>query len=428
MLKSQEEKIRLVNGNVMIVGIDVAKKKHLARFFDSKGLEISKRLSFRNDQAGILKLVGRIMDLEQQHGLENTIVGMEATGHYYEPLAYFLKRYPMVTVLVNPYHVKKSKEMDDNSPDKNDIKDALLVAKLIREGRFFQMYLPEGVYRELRNLSSEYRQQRKKLNSAKNRLAVILDKHFPEYTTVFKDKLAKTSLYILKHHPFPAELCELSLEKLTDIIKTASNKRLGEQKAAELINVARISIGLQEGLDSARYRLRSCLAEIEFHQGQIEETKKQMAECLKQTGFMKSILSIPGVGVVTAARFLGEVGDISRFEHPSQIVKLAGFNLKGNTSGKKVKSQTSITKRGRSELRCLLYQAVLVAVAKNPQIKELYNYFKTRPVNPLKPKQAMIAVCNKLIRIMYALATQNALYDPEKVLGQFRELQLKEAA
>ncbi len=428
MLKSQEEKIRLVNGNALIVGIDVAKKKHLARFFDSKGFEISKRLTFRNDRIGMLKLVGKIMDLEQQHGLEKTIVGMEATGHYYEPLAYFLQRYPMVTVLVNPYHVKKSKEMDDNSPDKNDNKDALLVAKLVKEGRFLQMYLPEGVYRDLRNLNSEYRQQRKKLNSAKNRLAVILDQCFPEYTTVFKDKLGKTSLYILKHHPFPSELCELSLEKLTEIIKAASNKRLGEQKATELLNVARISIGLQEGLASARYRLRCCLEEIEFHQGHIEGTKKQMAEFLDQTGFQKSILSIPGVGIVTAARFLGEVGDISRFEHPSQIVKLAGFNLKGNTSGKKEKSQTSITKRGRSELRCLLYQSALVAVAKNPQLKELYNHFKTRPGNPLKPKQAMIAICNKLIRIMYALAAQNAVYDPEKVLGQIRELQLKEAA
>lgn len=428
MLKSQEQKILLVSGNVLFVGIDVAKKKHLARFFNSKGFEISKRLKFNNDQAGMLKLVGKIMDIEQQHDLEKTIVGMEATGHYYEPLAYFLQRYPMVTVLVNPYHVKKSKEMDDNSPDKNDFKDALLVAKLVREGRFFKMYLPQGIYRDLRNLSSEYRQQRKKLNSAKNRLAVLLDQYFPEYTTVFKDKLAKTSLYILKHYPFPLQVRELGLEELTEMIRAASNRRLGGQKAQELLNVACISIGLREGLVSARYRLECCLKEIEFHQEQIEETKKQMSEFLKHTGFEKSILSIPGVGVVTAARFLGEVGDISRFEHPSQIVKLAGFNLKGDTSGEKEKSQTKITKRGRSELRCLLYQTALVAVAKNPQIKELYNYFKTRPGNPLKPKQAMIAVCNKLIRIMHSLATQNVVYDSEKVLGQFRELQLKEAA
>jgi len=78
-----------------------------------------------------------------------------------------------------------------------------------------------------------------------------------------------------------------------------------------------------------------------------------MSEQLSQTGLKQYLLSVPGIGVVTAAGILKETGDLSRFEHPSQIIKLAGFNLKGSTSGKKESSETKITKRGRSRLQLL---------------------------------------------------------------------------
>lgn len=118
MFNAQAEKLALVTGNVLIVGVDVAKKKNVARFIDTRGFELCRRFKFRNDQTGILSFVRRIIDLEQQHGFERTVVGMEPSGHYWEPLAYFLKEYPIVQVFVNPYHVKCSKEIEDNSPDK----------------------------------------------------------------------------------------------------------------------------------------------------------------------------------------------------------------------------------------------------------------------------------------------------------------------
>jgi transposase len=99
MLNAQAEKLALVTGNVLIVGVDVAKKKNVARFIDSRGFEICKRFKFRNDQAGMLSFVRKILDLEQQHGFERTVVGMEPSGLYWEPLAYFLKEYPMVRSL-----------------------------------------------------------------------------------------------------------------------------------------------------------------------------------------------------------------------------------------------------------------------------------------------------------------------------------------
>ena len=102
------------------------------------------------------------------------------------------------------------------------------------------------------------------------------------------------------------------------------------------------------------------------------------------------------------AGFLAEVGDLSHYRHPRQIQKLAGLNLKENSSGKH-KGQTRITKRGRPRLRALLFRCILPLVAKNEDFKALHEEHTTRSVNPLKKKQSLIALCCKLIRNLFAL-------------------------
>ncbi|WP_413789373.1 transposase [Paenibacillus tyrfis] len=122
------------------------------------------------------------------------------------------------------------------------------------------------------------------------------------------------------------------------------------------------------------------------------------------------MLSVPGVGVVTVAGFLAEVGDIHNYDHGQQIIRLAGLNLKENSSGKR-KGKTGISKRGRSRLRALLFWVVMPMVAKNPAFKALHHYYTTRSQNPLKKKQSIIALCGKLIRILYTLGTKQKQYD-----------------
>jgi transposase len=417
MINSQAKKLNLVTGNVLIVGVDVAKEKNYARFINTQGFELCKYYRFSNDLAGMNDYINKLNHLKQKHGFERVVIGMEPSGHYWEPLAYFLKEYQLEQVLVNPYHVKCSKEMSDNSPGKSDIKDALLIANLVKEGNYFKMYLPDGVYRNLRNLTRERYQLRKKYNSAKNMLRALLDSYFPEFVRIFKDPLGQTSVYILKNYPFPADIMELTEEQLLDAIKLGSRKRLGLKKARELKQAAMSSVGLREGLESTRYRIQSRLEEIMFYQRQLDKIEGEMSYQLVKTGFNRNLLSIPGVGIITAARFLGEVGDIGRFDSPEQIIKLAGLNLKSNSSGKK-KGEMKITKRGRSELRSLLYQSALIMVSKNPQMKRMYQYYRTRSVNPLKSKQALVVISKKLVRIMFALMKKDELYDPAVVLGE----------
>lgn len=123
---------------------------------------------------------------------------------------------------------------------------------------------------------------------------------------------------------------------------------------------------------------------------------------MEKTGLARYLLSIPGVGIVTAASFLREVGDPSRYTNSRQLRRLAGYNLTENSSGQH-KGQTKISKRGRSELRNILYQASLVLVSKNPEFKALYRYFRRRRDNPLKGAQALVVIACKLLRVMFCL-------------------------
>ena len=114
------------------------------------------------------------------------------------------------------------------------------------------------------------------------------------------------------------------------------------------------------------------------------------------------------------AGFLSEVGDIRRFNSPKQIQKLAGLELKENSSGKH-RGRTSISKRGRKRLRKILFQVMLPMLQNNAEFREVYESFTTRQKNPLKGKQAIIAAGCKLIRVFYAILKHGVEYDPQKL-------------
>lgn len=100
---------------------------------------------------------------------------------------------------------------------------------------------------------------------------------------------------------------------------------------------------------------------------------------------------------------------------PRQIIKLAGLSLKENTSGKH-KGQTKITKRGRKSLRALLFRVAMPLVAKNSAFKALHEYYTKRPNNPLKKMQSLIAICNKVIRILFAIGKKQCEFSEERML------------
>ncbi|EXM39957.1 transposase [Ruminococcus albus SY3] len=151
MYYTQNEKILQVGEEKIIVGIDVGGEKHYARAFDWRGMEyLKKAYVFTNDAEGFAGFFEWITGIMEKSGKETVMPAMEPTGHYWFDLAKFIQDNGMQPVLVNPLHVKRSKELDDHLPSKNDRKDPKTIAKLVIEGRYAYPYMPEGIYAELR--------------------------------------------------------------------------------------------------------------------------------------------------------------------------------------------------------------------------------------------------------------------------------------
>jgi transposase len=424
----KNRKLEAITPKTLIVGVDIAKAVQWARFVDYRGLKIGKALRFQNDKIGFENILASIKANCNLRGMNDVIVGLEPTGHYWKALANYLMMHGIMVVMVNPYHTKRAKELDDNSPTKNDKKDALTIAKLVRDGRYYETYMPQDVYAELRVLSTARISLMKRRNALQNTITAVLDEYFPEIETVFKNPLkGKASLQILKSCPFPALILKMSVDEIVDELKKAVKKTVGRKKAQQLLDAAKNSIGVSYGIASSKLKVRLMIEELELLTDQLARLEVEMKKSLTTTGFVEIILSVPGIGVVSAASFLGEIGDPLRFENPRQISRMAGYNLVEDSSGKN-KSGTMISKRGRKNLRSVLYQMALSMVAGNEEMKELYAYLKTRPNNPLKKKQALIVIAKKAISVIYNLVKKKTGYRAELVLGEFRKNQIRQAA
>lgn len=417
---TQNEKILQVGEGNLIVGIDVGSEKHYARAFDWRGIEYSKKAYvFTNDAEGFAGFLGWISLMMERSKKETVIPGMEPTGHYWFDLAKFLQDNRIKAVLVNPLHVKRSKELDDHLPSKNDRKDPKTIAKLVIEGRYAYPYMPEKIYAELRNASNMRFQAESELTRNKNRIQRWLSIYFPEYKNVYGKFDAVSSMMILKKAALPCDIINLGAEKINQIWREAKLRVVGKKRAQTLVEAAQRSIGYTEGLDTARIEISLLLEDYERLQSRLEQIMELIENLVGKVPYAEKLMQIKGVGMKTVSGFIAEVGDISRFTDPKQIQKLAGQAIIENSSGKH-KGKSRISKRGRKRIRYLLFEAVLALTASNQEFKEIHLYYTSRKENPLRKKQSLMVLSNKLIRVFYAILKSGADYDPKKLLNDIR--------
>ncbi len=412
----QNQKINQVKESTLVVGIDIGSTIHYARVFDWRGIELGKVFKFSNSKEGFENFKDWVRWLQDKYKKSDVIVGIEPTGHYWFDLGAYLEDESILLVMVNPYAVKQTKELDDNSQSKNDRKDPKVIAKLVTEGRYCAPYTPDGVYADLRIMVANRKRLIRELTQIKNRFARWFAIYFPEYKEVFRDYEAQSSMLLLKAACTPKAVMELGAEKINQIWRDAELRAVGMKRATTLCETAKRSIGLKKGSSAAEYEMKLLLEDYKYKKAQLESIMDEIESLCKKIPESGQMLAIKGIGIITVAGFLAEVGDVRRFESPRQIQKLAGLSLRENSSGKH-KGQTTISKRGRSKLRAVLFNAAIPLIAKNPEFRSLHEYYTTRVNNPLKKKQSVIAISCKLIRIFYAIVANGVIYDPEKMLS-----------
>ena len=413
---TQNAKIASITEKTLIIGIDVGSETHYARAFDWRNYEYSKKpFSFSNDEAGFAAFMAWMEDLMEKYGKTAVIPGMEPTGHYWFNLGAYLQEQGIKPVHVNPHHVKKSKEMDDNNPNKNDRKDPKTIASLVNEGRFSYPYIPTGVYAEIRNLSNLRLQTQEEITRIRNRIARWFSIYFPEYKSVYQQPNAVSGMMVISQAPLPCDITKLGVDGVNKIWRDAKLRGAGLKRAKTLVSAAERSIGNREAPESARMEIRNLLKDHEVYQGRMGEIMAATEGKLAEIPYIDKMLEIKGVGIKTVSCFIAEVGDIGRFDNPKQVQKLAGYAIVSSDSGKH-QGESHISYRGRKRLRYALYEAAISVIGKNQEFKKVYDYYQTRKKNPLKKMQAVIAVACKLNRIFYTILSKGVDYDGEKML------------
>ena len=328
---TKNAKIAAITEKTLVVGIDIGSETHYARAFDWRGYEYSKKpFVFNNDEEGFEAFRVWIEELRNEHGKDQVIPGMEPTGHYWFNLGSYLQEKGMRPVHVNPHHVKKSKELDDNNPDKNDRKDPRVIAGLVNEGRYNYPYIPVGIYADVRNLSNLRLQAQGELTRIKNRIARWFSIYFPNYKDVYGKPDALSGLMVLKQAPLPEDIVKLGAEGVNKIWRDAKLRGAGMKRARTLVTAAEHSVGCTEAQESARYEIKMLLTDFELYAAREAEIIKMIIEKIKEIPYIDKLLEIKGVGLKTAVGFVAEVGDISRFDDPKQIQKLAGYAIVAN--------------------------------------------------------------------------------------------------
>jgi len=405
MRSSKAEKIRQVKTNSLIVTFDIGKTVHYAYFRSPGGSDIKPFRVF-NTRRSYNQFWSKMIQFKNQHGLDEVIIGFESTGPYAEPLFHYLKDKPVKTVQVNPLHTKRIKELTGNSPNKTDRKDPRVIADVIYLGHALTLVVPQGPAAQLRRLAHARERSIKKRTADLNQLQDLIYVIFPEFLQIFKDISTKTARYLITNYPSPEAIVQVGIEPLATMMKKVSRGRINTARAEALYRAACTSIGLIEGKEAILIEINHLISRIESEDEFVKNIEDQMCEQLEHIPYTDSILSIKGIGAVTAAGLIGEVGDFRKFKTISEIMKLAGLDLYEISSGRH-RGRRRISKRGRSLMRKLLFFAAINSVKRGGVMHESYQRILDNGTIKMK---ALTAVSRKLLRIIFAVIRDNTEY------------------
>ncbi|WP_100523506.1 IS110 family RNA-guided transposase [Mycobacteroides abscessus] len=413
MQDKQNQLIQRITDQHLVVGVDIAQQVHVARAVNFRGIVLGNPLSFGNHEEGFHQLLLWVKKLLESHHLTTVIVGMEPTGHYWLNLAKWLSEHHIEVVLVNPHLVKKNKENRDNTQSKSEIKDALVIADMVKNGYYAFTRPNSETFEKLRVLMSNRDVVVKRLVTTLNQLHRWVEIVFPELRQVFKDITCKAAIATLRSYPTPKELRSLQPEEIVTQWKLWMKRHAGLKKARLLIHHAQSSVGTQRALEAHKLHLKQLLEEYDLATTQLKAIEQEAIKVLETIPFAKKILAIKGISAITLAGILGEAGDLSGFAHGNTLLRHAGLHLAEASSGK-WKGQIVLSKRGRSRLRRFLFMATMNLVINNPEFKAIHS--NNVKVKKLKKMKSIMKLCGKLARVLVGMARSGLEYTPEKVV------------
>ena len=404
-MKKRSWKHQLLTEKTLLATVDIGKNQNFGYYRCRDGRDVP-TFRFSNCGEGFKKFYHRLLEALKQFGLTEVVVGFESTGPYAEPLMHFLHKRGVRLVQVSPAHVKRVKELTDNSPNKTDEKDPTVIANLIELGAALTVVIPEGAAAELRRLSQARERMLANRNALHNQLHDLIFVTFPEFLRVFPKLTRKSARTLIAEYPTPAQLLKLSLEDLTERLRRLSRGRWQSAHAEAIYRAAQESVGVVEGQQSLVFEIQHLIRQFEACEKFIAEVETEMNLQLTHIPYSRFLRSLRGLGTVTLAGLIGEVGDFNHFKTEGELLKYAGLNLFEISSGEH-KGRRRISKRGRPLLRKLLFLATLNMVRAGGIMHACYQRYVDGGMIKLK---ALVAICRKLLGLMLALVRKQCEY------------------
>jgi len=399
----------------LVVGIDVAKYKHYAFYGTATGKTLLKRMIFENNLEGFRKLRVQEDALKVRYGLEKVIYGFEPTANYHKPLGEYLIRCGRHVVLVAGTAVKNNRKTIDGRWDKNDMKDAAVIADLISQGKFLFYEYPLMPLRDLRNLLSLKRRLKKQEQGQKVRIRNhLLAQYFPELDTYYGN-WGKEGLAIVRWCLDPSVIAGLEYEDFVRRVAPDARDSLYKQERLKSVwEKAVDSIGCRAG-ESLDVEAKLMVEGLAYIRGSIREVEDKIEEVCSCFPEYRCLLSIPGFGPDIASQVIAAIGNPFRFDNQRQVLKMAGMDLSANRSGTTSdKAIPRLSKNGNAYLRYALYQAAMIASYKStPFIQYFTEKLRGREKEKGIKTKMRVKLAAKMLIIAWTLMKKREPFDPK---------------
>ena len=387
---------------MIYVGIDVAKDKHDCFITNSDGKVLFPVFTIQNNRDGFDVLFSRIQSSSSD--VSNIKVGLEATGHYsYNLLGYLIDK-GLHTFVINPLHTNLYRKSLSLRKTKTDKVDARTIALMLMSDVNLKSYSDTSYHNEELKSLTRYRfrkvQERAQLRQSVSRLVTIL---FPELEKLVPSLHIASIYALLSEFPSAGTIASCHLTHLTKRLENASKGRYSREKAIEIRNAARASIG--SNMPAKSLELKHTIKLIQELASEINEIEDSIQKIIDELN--PPILSIPGMGVNSAAVILAEIGDFSNFSSPDKILAYAGCSPSTYQSGKLTNCYAHMEKRGSRYLRHALYNATKYVCYWNPVFAE---YLAKKRAEGKHYNVALSHAMKKLVRLIYALQKSGKAY------------------
>ena len=397
----------------LVVGIDVAKEKHHAFMGTATGKSLFRKLIFENNIDGFSRLLKTAEEIKSQNDLSKIVYGLEPTGNYHKPLARHLIRCDCNVVLVTGQAVKNNRQLLDGRWDKNDTKDAANIADLVSRARCLYYDDPSPNIIELRSLLSLRRKLKREEHGLRMRIRNnLLAQYFPELDR-FYSACESESLAIVRWCLNPDTTAAMEFGEFFQMVTRTRRGSAQMLRLRKIHQQAVESIGCPMG-PAAEYEADLLVEKLKQVRQQIQKTADLIEDFCLEFDEYSYLLTIPGFGPYISARVLASIGDPFRFENRKQLIKLAGYDLCANRSGKTSdKAIPVISKKGSGELRYALYQAANVAAAK----VDLFRTYFTRLLRGRERERGIktkmrVKLAVKMLVIAWTLMKKREVFDP----------------